>query len=92
MSKLVVYKYELRPLGDFPVQIHAGWKLLSIQSQKNRPILWALVDPDRPVESFWFRIVLTGENRKAEDFGQDYLATFQLYDGDYVAHVFLKQT
>lgn len=82
-----IYKY---PLSIAPVQtlgIPAGATLLTVQTQRNQPCLWALVDPERLQEEVRLRMVGTGH--EFEDADQwEYLGSFQLDAGMLVFHVF----
>lgn len=84
----VIYKYELRFLGDFNLEIPIGARVISIQNQHNKPIMWVLCDPKAEIESRKFRVILTGEKRKSSDLEGQFIGTFQLYEGDFVGHVF----
>ena len=85
MSK-VIYKYPLQVNDAVFVLIPKGAELLCVQTQFNRPCLWALVDPDAESEEVRFRICGTGHPVKEENL--QYIDTFQIEDGRLVFHVF----
>jgi len=86
--KLVIYKYELRPQGDFTLQLPLGCQYLKVDVQNNKkPMLWVLCDPLAQTTLKKFRVILTGEARHNTDFGT-YIDTFLLYKGDFVGHLF----
>ena len=60
MNKLV-WKYPLEMLEMQTIQIPAGAKLLHVDTQgTERPVLWAAVNPDMPMENRRFVVVGTG--------------------------------
>jgi hypothetical protein len=68
------------------IEMPAGAKILSLQTQHNEPQIWALVDTHAPKESRTFRAVPTGA-----DFIDDemtYIGTFQINNGSLVFHIF----
>ena len=77
-----IYKYELK---EGSVEMPIGAKILTIQTQNNRPYIWALVDIDVECEFRNFAIVGTGHDfPEADDF--TYINTIQ--DGPFVWHIF----
>lgn len=84
-----VYKYTI-PLDDVvSVELPTGSKILCVQSQRDDPQIWALVDPTFPVEkeTRTFRIVGTGH--QIDDLEcENYIGTFQIRGGSLVFHVF----
>ncbi|MEI6823792.1 MAG: hypothetical protein WCL51_17825 [Bacteroidota bacterium] len=86
----VIWKYELKIKDVQDIEIPSGSILLSIQSQENHPMLWALVDEtNKEKEIIRLRTICTGEEIMEEDFNpKDYLGTYQLNEGLFVGHVF----
>lgn len=89
-----IWKFPLE-VTDYPVVKMPPGKVLTVQTQGGQPCLWALVDPDGPVTERRFRVYGTGhavkdrpsdsrQHRRADE----YVGTFQLYDGQLVFHVF----
>jgi len=84
---LAVYKYPL-PLGACAtVSMPRGARVLCVQAQHDAPCVWALVDPDAPLEPRHFRIVATGQTIDADALVSAYHGTFQLH-GALVFHLF----
>lgn len=85
MSK-TIWKFPL-PLMDFPaVTMPANAEILAAQMQGSAPCLWALVDPDAPMETRLFAIVGTGHPATDRVLFENYIATVQ--DGPFVWHIF----
>jgi hypothetical protein len=77
-----IYKYELK---EGSVEMPIGAKILSTQTQNDRPYIWTLVDIDAECEFRNFAIVGTGHDfPEADDF--TYINTIQ--DGQFVWHIF----
>lgn len=85
-----IYKYKLEMTDVQEVQLPTGYQILTVQNQSDTPCLWALVDPDElNTESVTIEMYGTGSTI-SYDMGitREYIATFQIYDGAYVFHVF----
>lgn len=80
-----VYKYAIPSMDVFTIDLPMGAKLLSVQAQRGVPHLWALVDPDLPVEHRHFRLAGTGHGIVG---GVEFVGTVQLYEGALVLHLF----
>lgn len=82
-----IWKFPLGDGGPQRVEMSKGTEVLTVQTQDNRPCLWAVVDPDAEVEVRYFEIFGTGQNIH-EDMGVDrkYIGTFQ--QPPYVWHLF----
>lgn len=82
--KPVIYKYPLS-LGITIVGMPEGAQILTAQMQNGFLQLWAMVQPDKPLEQRRFEVFGTGEpiELPAES---PYVATVQ--DGPLVWHVF----
>lgn len=82
-----VFKYPCSP-DTFSIIMPGGAEILSVQHQSDANIaeLWAIVEPEAPIEVRYFHIAGTGhplpENIKA------FLGTFQLVGGELVFHAF----
>lgn len=79
-----VWKYALESTNQ-TIDMPAGAKILTVQSQYESPVIWALVEPEMPTESRKF--VVYGTGHPAPEAGQ-YLGTFQIEKGRLVFHVF----
>lgn len=80
-----IWKFRIEP-GRGTVEMPKGAVVVSVQSQDNRPAIWALCDAAAPKESRTFRVFATGE--PFELAGLEYLGTFHLDAGALVFHVF----
>jgi hypothetical protein len=56
-----IFKYELNPEGRQMLMMPRGAQPLSVEQQRDLPVLFALVDDEQPLESRIFRAVTTGE-------------------------------
>jgi len=83
---LRVYKYPVPCKDNFSLMLPKDAKILTVQNQREEPQLWALVDPDAPLEERKFRLAGTGHPVTQENL--DYIGTFQLRGGDYIGHLF----
>lgn len=77
----VIWKYPLAPRCTH--EMPAGAQILTVQEQDGVPMLWALVDPDLPMEGRVFVVVQTGE--RFDGYGLRYIGTFQT---NFVYHAF----
>ena len=56
-----IHKYKLRQAeGDFTIKIPRGWTFLSLQTQWRMNVLWAMVNPEAPLDEFTFTCIGTG--------------------------------
>ena len=81
-----VYKYVLPMYDDVAIELPQGAKILKVDTQESVPCIWALVDPDAPLEMRKFRVVGTGH--PIEEKGLEFIGTFQMYGGELVFHLF----
>lgn len=81
-----VWKYEVPVRNRFELEMPAGARIVSLQLQYDRPVLWAVVDPEAPKVTRMFGVVGTGT---VVDFKlPKHIGTFQLHGGKTVLHVF----
>ena len=83
-----IWKYRLY-IGPLTViEMPKGAEILAVQTQDGRPCIWAIVDPDAPVELRTFEMCGTGHKMKelAEDETRVYIGTVQI--DRYVWHYF----
>lgn len=87
---LTIYKYDLAPLKEQGLMLPEGAKILKVDTQLNLPKLWAMVDTSKPRKILFVRILDTGEeiDKSLDDW--QYIDTFQLNNGDFIHHVFIK--
>ena len=81
-----VYKYPIIATDDIVINLPKGAEVLCVQTQGNEPFIWALVDPEEPLEPRRFRMAGTGHPIEETDL--TYRGTFQLQGGALVFHLF----
>ena len=82
-----IYKYKIPVQDEFTMELPQGAYILTVQSQREVPCIWAVVDPDAPLEPICFRVAGTGHDIEW-DTVKRYIGTFQLCGGDLVFHLF----
>jgi hypothetical protein len=85
----VIWKYTLMP-GESQLEFPSGATILSVQLQREVPVVWALVDPDEETrEARTFVTCPTGERFDVEsDKRMSFLGTVQRRGGTFVWHIF----
>jgi len=84
-----IWKFPINPHEIIELEMPYGAKILTVQTQRNEPQLWALVDPHKPPMKRWFRLYGTGH--VVEDLVIDkseFIGSFQLDNGALVFHLF----
>ena len=81
-----IYKYQLEITDRQYVTMPVGAEILSVQTQFDKPTIWALIDKDEELEERHFRIIGTGHN--FTEFEKIYIGTFQTNEGQFVGHLF----
>lgn len=71
------------------VELPENSKILSVQNQEGRLVLWYMFDEGAKLETVEFIIATTG-NRVELPHTAEYLGTVQFYEGSYVVHVFKR--
>lgn len=85
---LTVYKYPFDINDYFELDLPEGAMILKLDMQFEKPVLWALVDPSRPLIRRTFRLAGTGHPIK-ESFDQLFFhGTFSMMGGSLIWHVF----
>lgn len=86
--KKQIWKYEISP-GKHSIEMPIGAEILTIQTQKQVPCIWALVNPENKKELRHFEIYGTGHDIHL-DMGiqRKYINTFQMWEGNLVLHLF----
>lgn len=85
-----IWKFELDPYKT-KIPMPVGSEILTIQTQNEKPFIWALLCPDEKIETREFEIYGTGDLMTIQNsIGAtlSYINTFQLEDGKLVFHVF----
>jgi hypothetical protein len=81
-----IFKYPVEMRDHFQISLPEGADILAVQVQRDQPVMWALVDPEKPLTQRWFRVAGTGHLIEEDHLG--HIGTFQLYAGDLVFHLF----
>jgi len=89
---LTVYKYELKPDDYIDIHLPEDSQILTVQSQFDRPCLWALVNPENKSIVRRFRLAGTGHPIKENKTALFYHGTFQLMGGSLIFHLFEVST
>jgi hypothetical protein len=83
-----IYKNELQLLDEQIITIPFGAEILTVQTQRETPCLWFLVDPNEGrLQEIKIAIHGTGHIIHEPRF-KKYLGTFQLQGGSFVGHAF----
>jgi hypothetical protein len=82
---MTIHKYPISTADVQQIPMPSGARILTVQVQNAWPFLWALVDPEQPLENREIRIVGTGH---PADGLTDYIGTVQISGGQLVFHVF----
>lgn len=84
-----IYKYELEVIDIQEVELPEDCKILSVQVQRGKVYLWALINIVRPLSKRTFRMYGTGHRIEFDVVDKlNYISTFQLQNGLFVFHVF----
>lgn len=84
--KETIWKFELETTDNQFIEIPKGAQLLAVQTQSDKPCLWALVDPNAEKEKRCFEVFGTGHVINSNN--REYIGTYQLNGGNLVFHVF----
>ena len=85
---LKVFKYPLAITDRQKIHLPRGARILSFQSPRGQPFIWALVDPEATA---WIsrRFRLVGTGHPIEDTGGlSYIGTVVMWEGALVWHLF----
>lgn len=84
-----IWKFELDITDSQHVQMPKGAEVLAVQVQRDRPCIWAMVDPAAATEIRHFETFGTGHDIFC-DMGieRNYVGTYQVQGGSLVFHVF----
>jgi hypothetical protein len=93
-----IHKLEIPIKHRFRLSFPKGAKILSVQSQRNVPVLWfsfvaisvrsdlRIVDPVPVYEEREFLIATTGSSFEEEN--TEYIGTFQIQGGEFIGHLY----
>lgn len=86
-----IWKFEIDIIDKFTLEMPNGAEIMTIQTQFEKPCIWAIVEPSNELEKRHFEIKGTGhpfqedaENNRS----RTYIGTFQLASGQLVFHLF----
>jgi hypothetical protein len=82
-----IFKYTLEVIDTQIIKMPVDAILLTIQMQRGKPCLWALVDESLPSDKE-YRIKTYGTGHKVPKAAGIYIGTYQLAEGALVFHVF----
>ncbi len=82
----VIYKYELIPGAEVWIAMPKDAKILSTAFQGSKLYVWAAVDPETPMVSHHFEVVMTG--REAPLLYKSFIGIAMTLDETFVAHVY----
>lgn len=92
MTNHEIWKFEVPLTDEILIKIPKGGKILSLQLQRQKPCIWVLVNPLNEKESRMFEWYVTGGTLAInEKSAHIYIGTCQLFDGDYVLHLFERE-
>jgi hypothetical protein len=83
---ITVYKYPVVLNDEFTLGLPGKARVLTVQVQRGKPYLWALVDTEEPSRLRHFRLAGTGH--PINEPISEYLGTFQVEGGLLVFHLF----
>ena len=85
-----IFKYKLNIEEIQFVAMPKGAKVLTVQTQKGYPCIWAIVDPQAEIENK--KICMRGTGHDASEVkDMCYIGTFQRYGGEMIFHVFIGE-
>ena len=82
-----IWKYQLNVIDEQQLFLPADAKILTVQTQRGTPCLWALVNEENTAKELR-KIAIYGTGNPIPDDPGEYIATFQMHNGDLVFHVF----
>lgn len=85
--KTTIWKFSIPLENKFELEMPGDPHCLHVEAKGNHPCLWAIVDPEEPLQKWPFILVATGEILP-EDKHTVYLGTFQLAGAAFVFHLF----
>lgn len=88
MATWTIRKYPVPSQDQFIIEMPMFAKILTVQSQNDKPMFWAIVDPESALEKRSFLLVVTGDPLSINPHYLAYIGTFQMFGGDLVFHLF----
>ncbi|MCP4552476.1 MAG: hypothetical protein GY834_10655 [Bacteroidetes bacterium] len=84
---LVIYKYPVIPNDEICIEMPEDAQILTVDTQFGKPQIWALVNPQNPLEKRHFRMAGTGHSIDEKQ-NLHHLGTFQMDEGTLIFHLF----
>ena len=84
---IAIWKFPIKVVSSQIVPMPMGTKILTVQVQRDKPCLWAIVDTGVKQGPRLILTVATGEDM-GSGANWSYVGTYQLFDGEEVYHVF----
>ena len=83
-----IFKYQLEHVYDQELDLPAEARILSVGDQHGKIQLWALVNPNAPLQERKFLVAGTGHHIDRPPQDLSFLGSVIQYDGSLVFHVF----
>jgi len=83
-----IWKFELKSEDEQVIHMPDNAKILCVDTQKGTPCLWALVEANIPSRDFAILTFRAGHDVDLDNEFK-YVGTYQLFDGNFVEHVFI---
>lgn len=83
-----IFKYPIPVDDDFMLYLPKGAKILTVQTQDDKPYIWAEINDEAIENKHYFALRGTGHPLKEE--GMKYIGTFQMIKGRVVFHLYDK--
>ena len=95
MSNMRIFKYPVKVADESEIKMPKGANILSVQTQRGEPCLYAMVDTEAEEETRYFRVIGTGNpipefdeaSKMRYKRGYDYIGTFLQYNDSLVWHL-----
>ena len=81
-----IWKYEIPIAEEFVLDLPFGADILAVHTQRDKPMIWAMVDSFNSIENRKFSVQATGPEFKEYD--KVYIGTFYLAQESLVFHLF----
>ena len=86
----VIHKYPLEVRDKQQIELPKDSEILTIQTQKGIPCLWALVQTENSKEVRTIHTFGTGNEINIDTDNLTYISTYQLHSGSFIFHTFLE--
>ncbi len=86
-----IWKFPLDITETQDVRMPRGAKILSVQMQRGKLVLWAVVDPDKAIQERTFHVFGTGHDFPDWLSVEQHVGTVQDMNGALIWHVFQQR-